>query len=137
MALSKDRDTRQRTGDVYSRPVKGGVTIYAGALVVMKAGLAEPGTADPAAVADGRARQQVANTGADGSVSVDVEPGVFRFDSGTGADAITSADIGAEAYVIDDATVGLTSNSGARCIAGRIVDVDAGGVWVAIGIAKL
>jgi hypothetical protein len=86
-------------------------------------------------IADGRAHQQVDNTaGADGAVNCGVHPGIFRFDSAGGGDTITAAKIGLNCYVVDDHTVGLTSGGNTRSIAGKICDVDAQGVWVAIGL---
>jgi hypothetical protein len=52
-----------------------------------------------------------------------------------GADAITSANIGAYCYVVDDQTVALTSAGGTRPIAGKIKSVDTTfGVWVEFSI---
>ena len=48
-------------------------------------------------------------------------------------DAITLADIGNTAYIVDDSTVAKTDNSAARKAAGKIIDVDAAGVWVLVG----
>ena len=48
----------------------------------------------------------------------------------TVADLITTADIGADCYVVDDQTVAKTNGGGQRSVAGKIFDVDAQGVWV-------
>jgi hypothetical protein len=135
-ALSADRNTVRRDGDLNSRPVKGGVLIYAGALVCLDtAGRAVPGSAANPVTADGRANFRVDNTlGADGALNVETQAGIFRWDNSAGGDLITAANIGAPAYVVDDHTVALTSNGAARSVAGKIMDVDSVGVWVATGI---
>lgn len=135
MALSADRNTPRRTGQVYSRPVAAGVTIYGGALVVLNAaGYAEPGVTSTTVTADGRAEYGVNNAaGAAGAVNVDVRPGIYRYANSAGGDAIAQANVGANCYVVDDQTVALTNGGGTRSVAGRIVDVDSVGVWVLIG----
>ena len=57
----------------------------------------------------------------------------FQFANSTAADLITRADIGNTAFIVDDQTVAKTDNSAARKAAGKIIDVDAGGVWVLVG----
>jgi hypothetical protein len=125
-ALTADFDSPRVQGVARSLPLAAGVTIFEGALVVMAAGVAEPGTTALGLISVGRAHSQVSNVGgAAGAVSVRVERGVFAWNSGTGADAITEANIGAPAYIIDDNTVGLTSGGGTRSLAGTIFDIDA------------
>lgn len=65
MALTADRNTKSRPGTSYSHPVLAGVTIYAGALVVLDAnGWAKPGVTGTGLTAVGRAEVRVSNTGA-------------------------------------------------------------------------
>ena len=59
----------------------------------------------------------------DKRVGIVVTPG-WVANSGAGVDQITDADLFQPAYVVDDITVGRTSNSGARSVAGLILDVD-------------
>lgn len=134
-ALSADRNTVRRSGERFSRPVAAGVKIYAGALVCLSAtGFATPGAIATTLKADGRANALADNTGgADGAINVESIPGIYRFDNSAAGDAIDQADIGNNCYVIDDHTVAKTSNTNTRSIAGKIKDVDANGVWVAIG----
>jgi hypothetical protein len=134
-ALTQDRDTPFRGGKDFAFPVAAGATIYAGALVVLEAGVAKPGTLAADLIALGVAQQRVVNTGADGAVSVPVRrDGLYRFDNSTGADAITLANVGSPAWIVDDHTVALTgavvSGAATRSIAGTIRDVDATGVWL-------
>jgi hypothetical protein len=135
MALSRDRMTVERQSTTFRElPVAANATIYAGGLVVLSAGLAEPGLVGLGLVAIGCAEEQVDNTGgANGAQRVRVKAGTFRFDSASGADTVTAADIGNQAYILDDHTVARTDGAGTRSPAGRIWDVDAQGVWVTIG----
>ena len=132
MPLTKDRNTPFRDGGVVRHPVAAAVKIFAGALVVLDAGFAAPGSAATGLVAVGRAEHQVDNSaGGDGDAFVDVRHGVFRFDN-LEADLVDRTHIGASCYVVDDATVAATHATNTRSVAGRVVDVDDDGVWVEI-----
>lgn len=134
MALTGDRNTPERSGELMVLAVAAATTIYAGSLVVLNAGYAEPGSEDTGLIAIGRAEEQVDNSGGDaGDKTVKVKRGVFRFANSGGGDAITAANIGSACYIVDDQTVAKTSDEGARSRAGRIVDVDSAGVWVLVG----
>lgn len=63
----------------------------------------------------------VSNTGASGAVTVDIATGSFFLAAGSGADAITQANVGASCYVINENTVGLTNGGGTRPVAGEIM----------------
>ena len=133
-ALTKDRQTPDRSGKEFSFPVKASTQIFAGSIVVLAAGLAEPGKAATGLIAVGRAEAHADNrNGGNGDIDVPVRAGVFRFDNSASADLITRADIGADAWIVDDQTVAKTDGSAARSKAGRIVDVDDLGVWVQLG----
>ena len=137
-ALTANRvATASRTGQRLYRPVAAGVHIFAGSLVVMSGGYASPGHAATGLIADGRAEFEADNTGgANGAISVEVYPGIYHWaNSGAGPDLIAAANIGATCYVVDDQTVALTNDTNTLSAAGKIVDVDATGVWVATGIA--
>lgn len=127
-ALTKDRPTAQRAGDLVADPLAAAVTIYAGAMYVLDgSGNATPATA--AATTPVRAVARKRAVQAQGDELTDGARGVFCFANSTGGTEITRADIGANAFVVDDQTV---ANAG-TCIAGEILDVDEGGVWVRIG----
>lgn len=135
-ATTKDRSTPSRDALRRSVPVKGATKINAGAMVAINASnLAIPAAATPATLATiGRAEQNVDNSaGADGDQSVEVGAGCFQYGNSAAGDLIAKKDIGKPCYVIDDQTVALTDNSGARPAAGLIFDVDANGVWVRFG----
>lgn len=134
MALSKDRNTLLKAGDLHSDPVAANTRIFAGALMCLDAsGNAVPGATATDLVARGRADEHIDNTdGAAGDQRIRSSRGVFCFDNSAGADEITRAHIGSDAYIVDDHTVAATDGTGTRSIAGRVDDVDAAGVWVAI-----
>ncbi len=127
---------RRATGDLFSDPVKAASAIFAGALVVLDAS----GWAVKASTATGLTVRGVATRPADnagggnGAINVESERGTFRFANSASTDAITRAEIGDTAYIVDDQTVAKTDGSGTRSAAGVIVDVDAQGVWVRVGI---
>jgi hypothetical protein len=135
MALSAERGTPSRDGKTYSRGVAAGVKIFQGGLTCLSAtGYATPGAVATTLVADGMALATVDNSdGAAGAVTIEIEKGVFRFKNSAAADAITRAEIGDDCYIVDDETVAKTDGGTTRSKAGEIVDVDAQGVWVALG----
>ena len=125
-ALTQDRPTPEREGRLVSDPLAANAVVFAGALYVLDAaGNATPATAAAAnpvrAVALARASQPHGDQRVEGAL------GVFRFDNDGGA--ITRADIGSDAFVVDDQTVAKTGTAKA----GVVVDVDEAGVWVRIG----
>jgi predicted ThiF/HesA family dinucleotide-utilizing enzyme len=130
-ALTGDRNTLMRSGEVVSLPVAGGKKIYAGALVARDAnGYAIPGATATGILGVGRAESQVDNSsGADGDLTVEVRKGVFRFDNDA-TDPVGHADVGNDCYIVDDQTVAKTDGTGTRSVAGKVFDVDSDGVWV-------
>jgi hypothetical protein len=119
-------------------PVKGSTKIYAGSLVVLNAGYAAPATAALGLVAVGKALTTADNsTGADGDQSIEIQVGVFRFENSSAGDAIAQANVGSYCFLVDDQTVALTSNAGARSMAGQVVQIDASGVWVLVGLSNV
>jgi hypothetical protein len=129
-ALTQDFDSPYINGALRSLPIAANVKIYKGAIVVMNAGYAAPGTTAIGLLIVGRSEETVDNTGgAAGALTVRVRSGTFGWNSGAAGDAITEANIGAVAYIIDDNTVGLTNGGGGgaatRSPAGTIFDIDA------------
>lgn len=135
-ALTTDRQTPRRDGASYSYPVAANVTCYAGAIACLDAaGNATPGATATTLIAVGRFAERVTNGATAAAVNVIVEPGVYRFNNSAAADLITKAEIGDNCFIVTDQTVAKTNGTNTRSIAGKIVDVDAQGVWVRIGIA--
>lgn len=131
MALSADRNTPMKDGEVISVPMATGVTIYAGGLVAANAtGYATPGAAATTLTYLGRAEEQKANAGADGAVSILVRrKKAFKW-ANSGTDAVTQAELGKTCYIVDDQTVAKTNGTSTRSAAGTVVGVDSDGVWV-------
>jgi hypothetical protein len=134
MALAADRSTPRRDSDIHHYGVKASTKVWAGALTVLNAGYAAGGTAATGLVAVGRAEHFADNSaGANGDIKVRVRSGVFQFANSASADLIAVTEIGKDCYIVDDQTVAKTDGSATRSIAGKVQDVDAQGVWVAIG----
>jgi hypothetical protein len=132
VALTQDRRTPQRAGDVLDGPVAAGETIYAGAIVMRDAaGNLVRGKAATGLTGVGRAEERVDNAGgAAGAKTLRVERGIFAYENSAAADAITAADIGAACWAVDDQTVARTNGGGSRSKAGIVTRVDQHGVWV-------
>lgn len=135
MPLAAERGTKECDGVTFNRKVAANVKIYQGALVALTAaGYLTPGAAATTLIADGVALDTVDNTGgAAGDKSVEVKKGVFQFKNSAAGDAITIAELGDDCYIVDDQTVAKTDGTGTRSKAGKIVDLDAQGVWVRVG----
>ncbi|MDH1211133.1 hypothetical protein N5C38_08700 [Pseudomonas chengduensis] len=134
MPLTKDRNTQRRDGVQFNDPVAASTRIFAGSLVCLNAaGNAVPGSLSATLKARGVAQEQVDNRdGAAGALRIETRRGVFQFANSASTDEITRADIGSECFIVDDQTVAKTSATDTRSVAGTILDVDAGGVWVEI-----
>lgn len=135
-ALTQDRNTHSKAGELFSFGVATNIKIYAGGIVMLNAsGYATKGAAATGQICAGRAEEQVDNTGgADAAKAVTVRSGVFKFANSSGGDAIAIAEIGDTCYIADDQTVAKTDGTGTRSAAGKIVGVDADGVWVRMGL---
>ena len=131
---------QRRSGDQISVPIKAASQVYQGGLAMLVAGAAIAARAATSA-AELATMKVVGVYSADalgGAVDGDVRAPVDRFDvyrfaNSAAGDQITAADIGNQAFVVDDRTVAKTIGNGRRPIAGEIVDVDSGGVWIRPG----
>lgn len=132
-AVITERDTQRRNGDKAAYPVLAATKVLAGTLVALTAaGYAQGGAVATTLKAVGVADETVDNTaGASGDLKVPVRnDGWFRFANSAAGDLITIADIGTNAYIVDNQTVAKTDGVATRSIAGKIRDVDATGVWI-------
>lgn len=137
-ALTRDRNTPERPGDVFHLPMAAATEIFAGALVCRdSSGNAVPGSTATGLVPVGRAEMHVNNPGDAGDKHITVKRGVFRFANSAADDEITKAEVGQVAYIVDDQTVAKTSGSNTRSRAGFTADVDDEGVWVLLGYGLL
>lgn len=130
--LTTGRATAKRALLITAVALAATTTVFEGGMVAVNAtGFMVPAGAAGAKRVIGVARDTYDNSaGDDGDLLGDIERGCSQFDNSAAADAITNANIGRPCYAVDDHTVALTSNGGARIYAGIIVGVDAGGVWV-------
>lgn len=134
-ALAADRPTPNRTGELLELPAAAAKKFFAGALACLDAaGRATPGATATTLKGLGRVEAYADNSaGAAGALTVKIRMGCFRWANSASTDAITTAEIGTDCYVVDDQTVAKTSGTDTRSIAGKVVDVDAQGVWVRSG----
>ncbi len=132
MALTADRKTNMKDGELISVPVAAATKIYAGGLTVANAtGFAAPGSVATTLTYLGRAEETVDNSsGADGDKNVLVRrKKAFKFKN-YGSDLVTQADLGKTCYIFDDETVAKTNGTSTRSAAGVVVGVESDGVWV-------
>lgn len=134
-ALDNARDTVEiaNRAKTLVLPVKGGTTIYQGAIVALDTnGYAIPGQKAADLTTAGRAEETIKNTGADGAAVIRVTRGVFIYENtATAANKVTTAHILKLCYLEDDQTVtALATGSSA---AGLVIRVDDNGVAVELG----
>lgn len=135
MALTNERNTPEVGTDLAAFPVAANVRIFKGSLVALDAGYAKPGAVATGRVAVGRAEDTINNLGGGtGAKTVVVKPGCFRWANSAGNDGIAQTDVGADCYIVDDQTVAKTSGTATRSIAGKVLAIDANGVWVKTGL---
>lgn len=126
----------RRAGGIQGRltlPVLTAVTIEKGALVaITSAGYAQEAglSAGGSVRAVGVASHTITNSGASGSVDVEVEYGDFEFTPKTG-DAPTIATVGTAVYVATDDSVAASSSGAIK--AGVCIGIENGKVVVAVG----
>lgn len=132
VALTAERNTRMRTGDIRLEPVAAAVKIWNGSLVMRNAaGLLTKGATATGCIGVGRAEKTVDNSaGAAGAASVEYRTGIFLFANSAAGDLIVAADIGKPCFIVDDQTVAKTDGTASRSRAGIVDGVDAIGVWV-------
>jgi hypothetical protein len=132
MALSAPRNTPERNGEIIALPVATSVKIYEGGLVVVDAGYAKPGAEATGLIAAGRAEEFVDNsTGQDGDATVKVKRGCFKFANDT-TDPVDQSHVLSDCYIVDDETVSSSHATNTRSVAGKVIAVEADGVWVEI-----
>jgi len=133
-ALNKDRNTTVKMGVLASFPVAASVKIYAGSLVCINGdGFARPAVDTAGLKFVGVSQEYVDNSGgANGDVRVKVmRDGVCDF----AATGMGDDDVDKPVFILDDQTVGLSSNNGVGC--GIISEVEsATKVWIDIAPAN-
>lgn len=121
--------TPERPGLITNVPLAAATKVFQGTLVARNAaGNVVPASDAAALRVLGVAQEDVDNTdGSAGDLTVNVKVGVFRF-ANSGTAAVDADDEGKVCFVEDDNTVAESSTH--KIPAGRVVDVDADGVWV-------
>lgn len=136
MALSANRLAGEREVNSITMGAKAAAHVYAGGLVFNDAGYARGGVPTATTAVLGVAAGEVDNSaGANGALPVTaMRRRAWPFANGSAGDVLAAADIGNPVYAVDDATVGKTSGTNTRPIAGTLVAIDAQGqCWVEIG----
>lgn len=141
MALTADRDTprygSEAVPDDLSLPMAANTTCYRGGVVALnRSGYAVPASADITLVVVGVGAQKVVNGSVAGDSSIKVERGAFGLANSSGDDLITSEDVMRPCFLVDDQTVARTSAMGTRPIAGRVMRVEDGRVFVELGVSE-
>ncbi|XQE65778.1 hypothetical protein ACOAPY_14030 [Pseudomonas sp. P3C3] len=129
-ALVRDRNTHQQVASILSIALAANAKVFAGAIVVTNAaGYGAPGSTALGLSYIGRAEEAVDNTGgANGAKSVPVRRLLaFKW---VNDGSITQAHLMKTAYIVDDQTLAATDGGSTRSPAGRIVGIEADGVWV-------
>jgi hypothetical protein len=119
-----------KSTEVLVIPVAANVRIFAGSLAVATAtGFAAPGSTALGLSYLGRFEASVDNRGgAAGAALAEIRHGKAFLWANDGT--VTQAHLFKPAYIVDDETVAAADAGGTRSAAGRIVGIDADGVWV-------
>lgn len=130
--LTQDRATPQRASEDFGFPLAASTKLYAGSIAcINSSGYLTKGAVSTTLKCVGIMKESADNSaGAAGAITGKVKRGCFQFANSASTDQITLADVGADCYIVDDQTVAKTNGSSARSVAGKIRDVDTGGVWV-------
>ncbi|MBV2360992.1 hypothetical protein KUH32_14595 [Thalassococcus sp. CAU 1522] len=130
-ALTTDRNTPSRLGDMREGPVAANVRIHKGAMLMRDVdGMLRPGATATGCVGVGRAEEGVDNTGgAAGDATIKWRAGVFLMANAEG-DAVAAGDEDAACYIVDDQTVAASDGAGTRSKAGVVDEATSEGVWV-------
>ena len=131
VALTADRNTALKQGDLRVGQVGAATKIFKGAIVMRNAaGYLIKGATATGSFGVGISQSLADNTaGANGALSINWRPGVAYL-ANLAADLCLVTDIGAKCFIADDQTVARTNGGATRSPAGVIEDVDANGVWV-------
>lgn len=140
-ALAQDRNTNRRYVERYLADdalIAATTTVWNGSLVAANAnGELRPAADVAATTVVGVAQRRMTNTtgaAAKNALPAKVAAGVFKFVT-TGGNALTAADIGKNACVLDDQTVVRAAGTTNSIVAGTVESIDPdGGIWVKVGL---
>ena len=135
-ALTDDRDTREKAqgwGREFAYQAADSTQFYKGGILVLDSadGKLKKGSTATGLVAMGVSLERYL-TGASNTRKIRVRNGIHGpFANSAAADAIATDDVGKDCFIVDDQTVALTNGTNTRSRAGKVVEVDSEGVWVA------
>jgi hypothetical protein len=134
-ALTAPRNTPKLGNEVFQDPwaipMKAATRGFKGGLAVIDAGYLAPARTAVGLICVGRFVDTYDNTaGAAGAIKGQVNRGTFRWGNSSAGDLIAQANVGQTCYIVDDQTVALTNGGATRSAAGKIIAVDATGVYV-------
>lgn len=134
-ALAAGKAIKTRAGDQIGVGLLANAKVYAGGIAVLTStGVARAAITGTGLKCIGYFEDSYDNTGGiDNAVTASVKKDVLLCVNSTSTDALTAADINSICYLVDDQTVAKTNGTNTRSAAGRVVDVTAEGVWVALG----
>jgi hypothetical protein len=147
-ALTADiKITRYGTADGHqpiAQPLGGSATVYRGSVGATRSGyLVAMSTPQSTDVVWGVIENstEIAFTGpgitnpasTNGGVAVTLSTGTFILANGTAGDALAQTDVGSTVYLIDEQTVGKTTGSGTRPVAGVLMQTPTGDPTMATG----
>lgn len=137
MALSADIKqirfgTPGNASQPVNQPLKASQTVYRGSVAATRSGYLVPmssplstdvvwGIVDKAGPGTADTGPGIVGGSTDGAVTVEIATGTFFLKAGSGADALTQANVGATVYLIDEQTVGATSSGNTRPVAGILM----------------
>lgn len=135
-ALTENELIEYRRAGRLAVPVAAGVTIYKGALVALAAGYGRPAQDAAGQRPIGFAEEPADNVaGGNGALTVLVNTTDQMLCRGTG---FTQADVGKDAYILDDGTVGLAAAATHKIRFGKFVEyVSATQMWVDQGVGMV
>lgn len=132
MSVSEERNTPWSPLALVAAKVKAGAAIYAGSRLVNSGGYVTPATKAENLVTVGVAQDSVPSVASNGDAEVMVRlekaGPAFKFENASGSGAIAQAQCWGDAYIEDAVTVTKTAAGSSK--AGRIVKVEADGIWV-------
>lgn len=132
-AAITDRNTNTRASVLRVFPLAAATLIYAGVIACLNAAgqLVNGSTSTTLKCVGVTTRRADNSNGAAGALWAETSRGVFGpFANSAAGDQITLADVGSDAYIVDNQTVAKTSGSSTRSVAGQIHDVTVDGVYI-------
>lgn len=133
-AITAGRTYRSLEPGRRSHPIAANIKLLRGAMCFVNgSGYADMTTGDGLKCLGVSPADQDNVGGADGAFEAEFEcDRAFDFAIGAAGDALTAADVGATVYAIDNATVGKTSGTNTRAVAGTLTAIKDGRAYVDI-----